>query len=154
MAQEMAEGEALLRPMNAELKCNLDDMTPEAIGAAVDTLFEHGALEVFLTPIYMKKNRPGTLLTCICAQKDAEKFARLMLLNTTTTGVRETAVVGYKMAYAIQTVQTSFGPVRVKYSEGAGIKKSKPEYEDILRIARQTGLPFDAVVGLVRREIE
>lgn len=131
----------------AELKCNLDDMTAEAIGYATGVLLGAGALDVFTQSIQMKKNRPGTLLTCLCAEGDSEKFARLMLQHTTTRGVRRALLDRYVLASRTETVQTRFGPVRMKISEGYGVQKRKPEYDDVAAIAAREGLPISAILS-------
>ena len=135
----------------AELKCNLDDMTAEAIGYATGVLLGAGALDVFTESIQMKKNRPGTLLTCLCAEGDSEKFARLMLEQTTTRGVRRALMDRYVLASRTETVQTRFGPVRVKVSEGYGVKKRKPEYDDAAAIAARENLPLAEILQELNR---
>lgn len=135
----------------AELKCNLDDMTAEAIGYATGVLLGAGALDVFTESIQMKKNRPGTLLTCLCAEGDSEKFARLMLEHTTTRGVRRALMDRYVLASRTETVQTRFGPVRVKVSEGYGVKKRKPEYDDAAAIAARENLPIAEILQELNR---
>ena len=134
----------------AELCCNLDDMTPEAIGFAQEVLLDAGALDVFTTPIGMKKSRPGVLLTCLCRLGDREKLAKLMLRHTTTLGVREHLCRRYTLEREETVVETGCGPVRVKRAYGDGVERSKPEYEDIARIAREKGLPFDQARELVK----
>lgn len=126
-------------PRIAELRCNLDDMTAEAIGHAMNVLMEQGALDVFTVPVFMKKNRPGTLVVCVCHEQDVEKFARLLLRYTTTRGVRKLVQERYTLSSHTETVKTPMGSVRIKYSEGYGVHKSKPEYADIARIADAEG---------------
>lgn len=129
----------------AELSCNLDDMTPEAVGCATERLLAAGALDVFSTPIFMKKNRPATMLTCLCRTDDKEKLIRLMLLHTTTLGVRETVCARTVLTSSFRTVETGCGPIRIKISSGGGITKYKPEYADVRGAAEKTGLPYDEV---------
>ena len=133
----------------AELCCNLDDMTPEAIGFAQEVLLAQGALDVFTTPIGMKKSRPGVLLTCLCRLQDASRMAELMLRHTTTLGVRENTCRRYTLQRSESTVETPYGPVRVKTSRGEGIERTKPEYEDLARIAREKHLTLEEVRALV-----
>ncbi len=128
-----------------ELCCNLDDMTPEAVGYAQEVLFAAGARDVFTTPIGMKKGRPGVLLTCLCAPAEAERFARLLLAHTTTLGVRETVCRRYTLRRENRTVQTVLGPLHVKTAEGWGVRREKPEYDDLAALARQNGLTFSEV---------
>lgn len=134
----------------AELSCNLDDMTPEAIGFAQEILLEAGVLDVFTTPIGMKKSRPGVMLTCLCRQEDGEKFAKLMLRHTTTLGVREHTCRRYTLEREETVEETAYGPVRVKHAHGDGVEKSKPEYEDVAKIAREKGMTFAQASQLVK----
>lgn len=132
-----------------ELCCNLDDITSEALGFAAELLLENGALDVFTTPIYMKKNRPAHLLTCLCKPQEQEKFTRLMLLHTTTLGVRSRLCKRETLEHQISTVKTAFGPVRVKIASGHGIHRIKPEYEDLKKIAAEQDLSMAEVCRLV-----
>ncbi|MCI1965022.1 MAG: nickel pincer cofactor biosynthesis protein LarC [Oscillospiraceae bacterium] len=128
-----------------QISCNLDDMTPEAIGYTTELLLKSGALDVFVTPIQMKKNRPASMLTCLCSTEDEEKFSQLLLLHTTTLGVRTISCRRNILHRSCGTVETKFGPVRVKRAQGSGIRKSKPEYEDVKAAAEKCGVPFDEV---------
>ena len=128
-----------------EITCNLDDMTPEAIGEATGRLFEKGALDVFTVPIYMKKNRPAVMLTCLCRPEDGESFAQQILLHTTTLGVRIHACRRKILTSSVSSVGTPYGAVRVKKAEGFGISKAKPEYEDVASAARKFDVPFSGV---------
>ena len=123
-----------------ELRCNLDDMTGEAVGFAMEELMNAGALDVFTTPIGMKKSRPAVLLTCLCRPEDREKMVGLLFRHTTTLGVRETLCRRYTLSRGQHTVETSCGPITVKTAAGWGVNRSKPEYEDVARIAREQGL--------------
>ena len=96
----------------AELSCNLDDMTAEAIGFAEEALFEAGALEVYTIPVGMKKSRPGILLTCMCRREDEEKMVELLFRHTTTLGVREHISRRFTLKRREETVETAYGPVR------------------------------------------
>jgi uncharacterized protein (TIGR00299 family) protein len=126
----------------AELRCNLDDMTGEAIGHAARILLREGALEVFTTPVQMKKGRPGVLLSCLCAPAEAERFAALMLKYTTSFGVRETLCARHILARQTEQRPTPLGPVRFKRGEGYGVARFKPEYEDVAAAAERNGLSF------------
>jgi uncharacterized protein (TIGR00299 family) protein len=130
----------------ALLECNLDDMTGEAIGYATEMLMAHGALDAFVTPVQMKKNRPGQLLTCLCAPDRADEMAALILKHTTTFGVRRISCRRYTLDRSVSTVQTPFGPIRVKTGTGYGVTKSKPEYEDVAAAARSHGVPLAEAV--------
>ena len=117
-----------------EMSCNVDDMTGEEIGYATGVLMNSGALDVFTTPVYMKKNRPGILITCIVRPEDKEKFAKLIFENTTTIGIRYTAMDRFRLSRREEKVMTKFGEVSVKVSEGFGVMKVKPEYDDVAGI--------------------
>jgi uncharacterized protein (TIGR00299 family) protein len=123
----------------AELHCNVDDMTGEALGFACHTLLEAGARDVFTTAADMKKDRPGVLLTCVCDAEKADMFASLMLKHTTTFGVRKTVLTRYMLERKIETKQTPLGEVRLKTGKGYGVIKSKLEYEDVAALAKKHG---------------
>lgn len=133
----------------AQLACNLDDMTPEALGFAQERLWEAGALDVTTAPIGMKKNRPGVQLTCLCRLEDREKLVSVLFAHTTTLGVRESLCTRYTLARSQRTVETEHGPVRVKEARGWGVTREKPEYEDVANIAREHGLTLDQVKELL-----
>ena len=134
----------------AELSCNLDDMTAEAIGFAEEALFEAGALEVYTVPVGMKKSRPGILLTCMCRREDEEKMVELLFRHTTTLGVREHISRRFTLKRREETVETAYGPVRKKISQGHGVARAKLEYEDLAAIAKKTGRPLEEIL----KEIE
>lgn len=120
-----------------ELSCNLDDMTGEAIGFAIEQLLDAGALDVFTTPIGMKKSRPGIMLTALCCPEDKDTILPLIFRHTTTLGVRENRLHRYTLNRKTETVQTPYGPVRQKIAAGYGTERRKYEYEDIARLARE-----------------
>lgn len=128
-----------------ELKANIDDMTGEALGFAMDRLLEAGALDVSYAPVYMKKDRPGVVLTCLCRPRDADRLAREMLRHTSTFGVRRTDCSRYAMAVSSETVETAYGPILRKTGTGYGLTKSKPEYEAMAEAARAKGVPLAEV---------
>ena len=129
-----------------ELSCNLDDMTGEQIGFALQTLREAGALDAWTQPIQMKKDRPGVLLSCLChADREAE-FATLMIRHTTTIGVRCRTVRRYTLSREEATLETRFGPVRAKRSHGFGVERVKPEFDDLAEIARREGVAVSDVL--------
>ena len=118
-----------------EMKFNVDDMTGEEIGYATGVLMDNGALDVFTTSVYMKKNRPGILFTVLVKLEDKEKFAKLVFENTTTIGIRYNEMERFKLKRREEKVMTKFGEVSFKVSEGFGVTKTKPEYDDIKGIA-------------------
>lgn len=120
-----------------ELRCNLDDMTGEEIGFATEQLLGTGALDVFTTPIGMKKNRPGVLLTVLCNPKHRQTMVRQLFRCTTTLGIREENCRRYTLERRTETTETPYGPLRRKVASGYGVERQKPEYEDLARIARQ-----------------
>lgn len=123
-----------------ELCCNLDDMTPEELGFCMELLLEQGALEVFTTAVGMKKSRPGILLTVLCKTEEKQKFAELIFKHTSTIGIREHTCNRMVLKRGEKQKQIAGHAVRIKVSEGYGITKEKPEYEDLKRIADKTGL--------------
>jgi uncharacterized protein (TIGR00299 family) protein len=129
----------------AQLQCNLDDMTGESLSFASDLLLEKGTLDVFYTSIQMKKNRPGILFTCICDVEEADFFAKLILEYTSTFGVRKTICKRYILNRKISVQKMPYGNIRIKTGEGFGIKKSKPEFEDIVKIVRMKNKTFDEI---------
>ena len=133
----------------SELSCNVDDMTAEAVGFAVERLFEGGALEVYTVPIGMKKSRPGTLIRVMCREQDREKLLELIFRYTTTIGVRETVTKRYVMDREITALETPYGEVRKKTSSGYGVSRCKYEYEDIARIARERDISIDEAKKLI-----
>ena len=132
-----------------ELACNLDDMTPEAVGFAMEQLFAAGALDVYTTPIGMKKNRPGVLLTCMCREDDREAMLRTIFRHTSTLGVRISVCDRYTLSRRQYAVQTPDGEIRVKESSGWGVLRRKAEFEDLARIARQTGKSIAEVLDTI-----
>lgn len=117
------------------LSCNIDDMTGEQMGFALERLLAGGAAEVFTEPVYMKKNRPGMLLNVMCREQDKMDMVKLIFKHTTTIGIRELSVKRYILDRTEETVHTHSGDVRIKKSSGYGVSKSKPEYDDLREIA-------------------
>lgn len=132
-----------------ELACNLDDMTPEAVGFAMEQLFASGALDVYTTPIGMKKNRPGVLLTCMCREDDREAMLRTIFRHTSTLGIRVSVCDRYTLSRRQYAVQTPDGEIRVKESSGWGVLRHKAEFEDLARIARQTDKSIAEVLDTI-----
>lgn len=131
-----------------ELSCNLDDMTGEAIGFALETLLANGARDAFTIPIQMKKSRPGVLLSVICMPEDADRLAALIFRHTTTLGVRKNVMERYALERRMETVETNFGPVRAKISTGFGTEKRKLEYDDLAKHARENNVPLSEIQPL------
>ena len=135
----------------AELSCNVDDMTAEDMAFAMETLLKAGALDVWAAPVTMKKSRPGTVLTVLCREGDRAEMAALLLRHTTTIGVREHLCRRYTLTRTQDTVDTLYGPVRRKTSQGYGVTRSKYEYEDLARIADAQGLSLAEVRALAEK---
>ena len=135
-----------------ELSCNVDDMTAEAIGFAMERLFEGGALEVYTVPIGMKKSRPGTLLRVLCREEDKERMIALLFRHTTTIGIRETMTRRYVLDRRMETVRTPYGDVRRKAVSGYGVHRAKYEYDDLSRIARERGISLSEVKALLAEQ--
>lgn len=135
-----------------ELSCNVDDMTGEAIGFAMDRLLAAGALDVYTVPIGMKKGRPGTLIRTMCRAADKEALVRAIFQYTTTIGIRENKFRRYVLDRRLETVETDLGPVRRKVSSGYGVKREKYEYEDLARIARQKDISPIQAEALVKEQ--
>ncbi|MFB0921573.1 MAG: nickel pincer cofactor biosynthesis protein LarC [Oscillospiraceae bacterium] len=130
-----------------EIACNLDDMTGESIGFAMEALLNSGALDVYTVPVGMKKSRPGVMLCCLCRSEDTEKLSSLMLRHTTSLGVRITRMDRVILARSFDSVSTPYGPVRVKTAGGV----SKPEYDDLARIARENDMTLGEAAQLIKK---
>jgi hypothetical protein len=135
-----------------ELVCNLDDMTPEALAFAQQILTEQGALDVYLTPIVMKKGRLATSLTCMLFSADKAKILPLIFKHTTTLGVREYAARRYALSREESIISTKQGDIRIKTATGFGVRKSKPEYEDIAESARKNDMSFEEILNHIKGE--
>ena len=135
-----------------ELRCNLDDMTPEELGYAMEVLFANGALDVFTSSIGMKKSRPGTLLTVMCGQKDRDLMARLIFRHTTTIGIREYTCSRMVLHRSERVRESPLGSVRVKETEGYGVRREKMEFEDLKKIAEHTGMSLREVREAVTKQ--
>lgn len=137
---ETAEGADGPNDAVTELRANIDDMTGEALGFAMEQLLAAGALDVSYVPLQMKKDRPGVLLLCLCRPGDADRLAKELLRHTTTFGVRRVDCQRYALAVEKETVETAYGPVARKTGTGYGLTKSKPEYGDLAAAARAAGV--------------
>lgn len=133
------------------LCCNLDDMTGERLGFAVDELLRAGALDAWWEAIGMKKGRPGVKLCALCRDDTLDKVYEAFFRHTTTLGVRETVCTRRVLKRSESAAETMFGTVRIKEAEGCGVVKSKYEYEDLARIARERGLALDEVAEMIDR---
>jgi len=133
------------------LETNLDDMNPEFYEHVVERLFEAGALDVFVTPIIMKKSRPGSLLTALAPHEKQAEVMGILFRETTTLGVRVREVMRHCLERAWITVATPFGEVQVKVGKWEGqVITIAPEYEDCRRRARETGAPLKDIYEQAR----
>ncbi len=128
------------------LETNLDDNSAEINGYAMEKLFAAGALDVFFTPIQMKKNRPGTLISVLCRPVNADMLEMILFRETSTLGIRHQQVERRCLERTSEIVDTPYGPVRVKVAQlPDGLSKRAPEYEDCKRAALSHGVPLRVV---------
>lgn len=128
-----------------ELCCNLDDMTAEELGFAMDRLFEGNALDVYTVPAAMKKNRPGHILHVMCENRDKDTIVSLLFKYTTTIGVREYITKRYTLGRETRVIDTKYGTIREKITSGYGVTRCKYEFDDLSRIAKENGLSLNQV---------
>lgn len=120
-----------------EFVCTLDDMTGEEVGFLYDLLFLENALEVYVTNVHMKKNRPGIMLTVLSLEKDREKILETIFKHTTTIGIKEYKTKRHKLERTEEIIDSKYGKVRKKVSKGYGVVREKLEYEDLKEIAEK-----------------
>ena len=126
-----------------ELCCNVDDMSGEAIGYALEQFMAAGALDAFWQSVGMKKSRPGTLLTVLCKPEDRERMLRQVFRLTSTLGIRESLCRRYILRREKGYVETPYGPVGIKQARGYGVERAKLEYEDLKALAEAAGCSLD-----------
>jgi uncharacterized protein (TIGR00299 family) protein len=139
----LAAGQAPASRDLTVLESNLDDLNPEIYPYLMERLFEAGALDVTLSAIHMKKNRPGTQVQILCSPEGAAELRTILFRETTTLGVKQYPIQRYALPRETVAVQTSLGEIRLKvaaFPEGA--VKVSPEYEDCRKLAREHGLPL------------
>jgi len=127
-------------------------MSGEWFGFLMEKLFEKNALDVWYTPIYMKKNRPAVQISVLCKASDEDELVRVLLKETTTLGVRSYEVERTILERKTLMVNTIYGDIAVKIAQGPGILKGAPEYEDCKKAAEQHNVPIQMVYDLVMRE--
>ncbi len=134
------------------LETNLDDSSPEMLGAAMERLFAAGALDVWFTPIQMKKNRPGTLLAVLAEPARVEALAAIIFRETSAFGLRTESIVRLKLERRFETVATAFGEVTVKLGlkEGAVVQVA-PEFESCRAVSERSGQPLRAIYEAATR---
>ena len=132
------------------LETNLDDVSPEIIGYCFEQLLAAGALDVFTTPIHMKKNRPGVMLSVLATPESVPAMETILFRETGTFGIRRSLASRSKLQREIVTIQTPWGPVQAKKGWRDGLTVLTPEYEDCSRLAREKGLPLRDVYRAVQ----
>lgn len=148
-SSEELQGYDLERVAVAET--NIDDMNPQIYDYMIQKMLDMGALDVFLVPMQMKKNRPGTLLTTICTPERIGEFSDFLLKETTTIGLRWRIDNRVKAHRSIKEVQTEYGPVKIKVAEVNGSTiNTTPEYEDCKRLALEKKIPLKQVMELAK----
>ncbi len=136
------------------LECNIDDMNPECYDHVMERLFSAGANEVWLTPVLMKKNRPGMVVSVLCAPNLGPTLTERLLIETTTLGVRQSTMSRTALLRETLQVATRYGEVAVKLAHYQGRPlRGKPEYEDCKRLAVERGVPIHAVYAAVREAL-
>ncbi|MCB1775865.1 MAG: nickel pincer cofactor biosynthesis protein LarC [Candidatus Competibacteraceae bacterium] len=136
------------------LECNIDDMNPECYDHVLERLFAEGALDAWLTPVQMKKNRPGILLSVLGSPEQASRLTERLLIETTTLGVRQYPVTRTALAREIVQVMTPYGEVAIKLARHQGqTLRAKPEYEDCKRLALACGAPIHQVYEAARNAL-
>jgi pyridinium-3,5-bisthiocarboxylic acid mononucleotide nickel chelatase len=138
-----------------QISCNIDDMNPELYGLVMDHLFTAGAVDVFLTPIQMKKNRPGTMIGVIAPQWLEKQLAELLLHETSSFGVRVESIYRYEAQREVKTIETGFGPIKVKEKWVNGVLTGTyPEFEDCKAVAEKHHLPLEKIYRQVLALLE
>lgn len=135
------------------IETNIDDMSPELYEHVSERLLEKGCLDVFMTPVQMKKGRPGVLLSLLAPVHQVDEFITLLFDETTTLGVRLQTVERRKLLREVIPVETRWGEVRIKIGRWEEkIKSFSPEYEDCKRIALEKGIPLKEVFEETKRK--
>jgi pyridinium-3,5-bisthiocarboxylic acid mononucleotide nickel chelatase len=137
------------------LECNIDDMSPELYPHLMDRLLSSGAKDTWITPLVMKKGRPGILVSVLCEGRDEQTMTRLLFMETTTLGVRRSSVSRTVLERSIRHLETPYGPVDVKVAlQPDGTRRAKPEYEACRAIALARDLPLRKVYRELERILE
>jgi pyridinium-3,5-bisthiocarboxylic acid mononucleotide nickel chelatase len=133
------------------IETNIDDLSPQIVGHVMDRVFELGALDCYFTPVQMKKNRPGVLLSILCGKREKEAMMRLVFTETTTLGVRSYEVERRALERTIVSVETRYGPIDVKVAHLNGqVVNEMPEFEQCRRAAKDADVPLKVVEEAVR----
>ena len=149
LADELKKGDEVY-----VLETNIDDMNPELLGYVMEVLLERGALEVFYTPVYMKKNRPAVVLTVLTNEEMQDELSKIILRETSTLGIRKTICKRQTLNREEKSVMTKYGEIKVKISLAEGLKKVSPEYEDCKRVAKERNIPLWKVYDEVKNAVQ
>ncbi|HEX7332627.1 MAG TPA: nickel pincer cofactor biosynthesis protein LarC [Pyrinomonadaceae bacterium] len=133
------------------LETNLDDASPQIVGHVMDRVLDSGALDCFFTPVQMKKNRPGVLLSVLCGREEKEAVMRLLFMETTTLGVRSYEVTRRALQRSVVRVETQYGPIDVKVAHLDGrVVNEMPEFEQCRQAALHANVPLKVVEEAAR----
>jgi hypothetical protein len=135
-----------------KLESNIDDCTGEELGFVLERLFAAGARDVHYIPVYMKKNRPAWMLSVICSSEDIETLEHIIFKNTTTIGIRRVEMERTVLKREQLTLQTAFGPARVKVCTVDGEKRYYPEYDDVAKICKEQNASYNEVYQMLVRQ--
>jgi pyridinium-3,5-bisthiocarboxylic acid mononucleotide nickel chelatase len=134
------------------LETNVDDLNPQVYDHVINKLFGAGALDVWLTPIQMKKNRPAVLISVLSSLAAEATLTEILFRETTTLGLRRQMIERRRLPREVREVQTRFGLARVKVAiENGHLLRAVPEYEDCKRLAESNGVPLREVLAEVER---
>ena len=134
------------------LQCNMDDMSGEMLAETMDTLIEHGAGDVYFTPVVMKKSRPGVIISVVCGEGERARFTELLFRHTTTLGVKVFLHEKAMLEQSLTSIATPLGSVRLKQALLHGnVLRSKPEFEDCKALARRHGIPLAEVYAAISK---
>ena len=135
------------------LEANLDDMNPQIYGYFLEKALAAGALDVFATPVQMKKNRPGFLITVLCSPESESKFQQMLFAETTTLGVRSMSAHRRILPREWVKVSTKFGDIRMKVSRVNGdIRQAAPEFDDCRKLASEKNVPLQQILDEAMRQ--
>jgi len=146
------EGEEAHSDRVCKLEANLDDCTGEQLGYAMEVLMDAGALDVYFTPIQMKKNRPAHMLSVLCQPEAADHFETLIFATTTTLGVRKSLFSRHCLGRQKEEIQTPYGPVQAKVVTVNGKRRFYPEYQEIIRLIQETGESYYKILTTISKE--
>ena len=136
-----------------QLETNIDDMNPQLYESVMDRLFEKGALDVNLTPTFMKRNRPGIILTVLAKVEQVDELAQIIFRETTSIGLRRQVIDRMTLSRSTSTVRLPQGTVRVKTVHIGDMIKHRPEFQDCQDISQKTGIPVQDIMAAVIQKL-